>query len=378
MSRLPVKSLIQFQSVSKTWKSVIDSPDFIIKHYNCQLKHTQVQHLVVTYADRLVTYSGQVDYEQKYVPFVDDEQKVSLTLYQLVEMLLCSRIIGSYHEFLGLYSRSCRNTLNMDVVVLWNPSIRKAVAVVVPNIGNWRYETALPLGFWFCRETNDLKIVKINYANLFGMGSNPLEVEVFTFSTGTWRRSYGNLPRKSIHFVLHKEVVLDGVYNWLANERITADELRYMIISFDMTSEEFTELILPHSLKPEFMSKLGESLVVVGRDKHAISSDYDVWVMGDGVPKSFTKLFTFTPKEDHMTLMFWKCGEFIIDIPKQGDDQVQLVVYEFYPRGFVNLGIDGLENSLYVCHYMETLLLDQPGLRIYSDNRGWRAKKKDF
>ncbi|KAI3776462.1 hypothetical protein L1987_46247 [Smallanthus sonchifolius] len=42
MKRLPVKSLIQFRCVSKTWKSLIDSSDFIANY-------THMQHLLVTY-----------------------------------------------------------------------------------------------------------------------------------------------------------------------------------------------------------------------------------------------------------------------------------------------------------------------------------------
>ncbi|MFS8020210.1 putative F-box domain-containing protein [Helianthus anomalus] len=36
IKKLRVKSLIQFRSVSKAWKSLIDSSDFIT-HYNTQL-----------------------------------------------------------------------------------------------------------------------------------------------------------------------------------------------------------------------------------------------------------------------------------------------------------------------------------------------------
>ncbi|MFS8020011.1 putative F-box domain-containing protein [Helianthus anomalus] len=47
IKKLPVKSLIQFRSVSKTWKSLIDSSDFI-KHYRGHM-----QHLLVRYIDKV-------------------------------------------------------------------------------------------------------------------------------------------------------------------------------------------------------------------------------------------------------------------------------------------------------------------------------------
>ncbi|GKF78821.1 putative F-box domain-containing protein, partial [Tanacetum coccineum] len=67
MKRLPVKSLIQFRSISKPWKSLIDSSAFI---HNYQ--HNQLHHHIL-----------KRDYfEQNYVFVADDDsfphQKVSL------------------------------------------------------------------------------------------------------------------------------------------------------------------------------------------------------------------------------------------------------------------------------------------------------------
>ncbi|KAL7615285.1 hypothetical protein Lser_V15G05119 [Lactuca serriola] len=61
LKRLPIKSLIQFRSVSRTWKSLIDSSEFIAAH---SISHTQPQHLFVWYTDTQ---------EDKYVSFVDDD-----------------------------------------------------------------------------------------------------------------------------------------------------------------------------------------------------------------------------------------------------------------------------------------------------------------
>ncbi|KAI3776454.1 hypothetical protein L1987_46239 [Smallanthus sonchifolius] len=121
VKRLPVKSLIQFRSVSKAWKSLIDSSDFIA-HYS-----SQQQHLLVRYAHRVVD-------EEKYISFVDDDnsfpqQKVSLTVPLLVKMLKRCRIIGSSHGLLCLFGdyRDGRDAPMSGTgrVVLWNLSIGK-------------------------------------------------------------------------------------------------------------------------------------------------------------------------------------------------------------------------------------------------------------
>ncbi|XP_076928531.1 uncharacterized protein LOC143592517 [Bidens hawaiensis] len=321
------------------------------------------------YQDTLVRFSGRVAYnEDKYGSIVDDhtfpKQIVSLTPHRFVKKLECPRVIGTSRDLVGLYSREYNeNGGRTDVVVIWNVSIRKAVAVFVPNVTDeGPLHTAL--GFGVCRETNDPKIVKITYTDLRRIENvtcNLPEVEVFTLSTGAWRRSYGNLPSHIlIGGIIQNELVIDGVIYWNVVGKITIDGVfRGMLISFDMTSEEFGHVTLPHGLDRVYISKLGESLVVDGHDEHGpINLDCDVWMMGDGDPKSFTKLFTYRELPRNRELIFRKSGKLIIESQDQGDDdRCQLAVYEPYANHVDNLGIDGLWGTFKVCDYMETLLL---------------------
>ncbi|KAF5764815.1 putative F-box domain-containing protein [Helianthus annuus] len=248
MNMFPVKSLLRFRSVCKAWRSLVESSDFIT-HYR-----SQQQHLLVSYHDR---------YEQKNVLIVDDtfpQQKVSLSFPVSVKEMLKydPRIISSCHGLVCFYCDSARKA------VIWNISVRKSVAVFVPN--SVIYETTL--GFGVCRKTRDPKIVKIRYIGWWrSLDINstyiPSQVEVFTLSTGAWRSPFGrNLPRTSAHYYHNDEVVIDGVFYWLATDSNTM-----LIVSFDMTSEEFREITLPDDLSQTHcnrisMSYLGNSLVV--------------------------------------------------------------------------------------------------------------------
>ncbi|KAI3725470.1 hypothetical protein L1987_65258 [Smallanthus sonchifolius] len=365
MKRLPVRSLIQFRSVSKAWKSHIDSSDFIA-HYSSQQKH-----LLVRYGDSI---------EQKYVSIVDDDtfpqHKVSLTIPPSVKMLKYSRIFGSSHGLLCLKG-DYRNVRGCPIsgtgkAVIWNLSTRKTIDVIMPNMANGIYGTAL--GFGVCRETNDPKIVKIIYiaisSAMESISSVGREVEVFTLRTGAWRSPYNtNIPRKSIQFG-YSNVLIDGFLYWLAEDFMNMDRSYNLIISFDITSEEFREVSLPYTLAHAArwyrylsISMLRESLVVLEDVAVANGTFFGVWMMEDGVPKSFTKLFNVNVNTPNAFVKgFRKSGEPTIDIVE-------------------DLGINEIEPSFFVYHYLETLLLfDQPDFGIYDKGKHyvakWRAKRR--
>ncbi|XP_076896328.1 putative F-box protein At5g15670 [Bidens hawaiensis] len=291
IKRLPLKSLVQFQTVSKTWKSMIDDVDYIARR-------------------------GRA--------------------------------------------------------IIWNPSIRKAFALDVPNVAYVKtYGTVL--GFGVCHETTNPKIVKItyieNWSNMESISCIPYQVEVFTLSVGVWRLPYGNLPRKTIQFnELHEGV---GVAIDAINHRITTTvhghlliglKHKSMIVSFDMTSEKFREIYLPDILECVSVGdlelyKLNEYLVVLERMTI-------VWIMEDGVSKSFTKLY-FVDPISYFVRKFRKTGEPVIS-ENNVDGRSTLAVYEHDTKHVSNLGINEVSCVLFVCTYIESLLLfDQISSMLY-------------
>ncbi|KAJ0666818.1 putative F-box domain-containing protein [Helianthus annuus] len=359
MKRLPVRSLIQFRSVSKQWKSLIDSSHFI-SHYSSQQQHL------------LARYVKLGSLHPTYLSIVDDHtfprHRVSLTVPMPVNMPANCDIIGTSCGLLCLYSnyQKGRNgpVSGSGMVVIWNPAIRKFVAVGVCNVMFRTY-----LGFGVCRETADPKIVKITCRS--DREDAESVVEVFRLSSRAWRNPGTNLPRKSIK--LFGSPVEDGCLYWLAMDRITTDggfSFSNIIISFDMTSEEFREVNLPDDLSrlrgiKLSLSKVRESLVVVEDVGHGVEA---IWMMDDGVSKSFTKLFTVNvntpPAQVRRFRGFRKTGEPIIEVV-QHNLHGQLVVYEPESEHVDELEIDGKKFSFSVFSYVETLLLlDQPNLII--------------
>nr|XP_043630585.1 uncharacterized protein LOC122601916 [Erigeron canadensis] len=170
-------------------------------------------------------------------------------------------------------------------------------------------------------------------------------------------------PHRLLIRFLWSQAALDGVIYWHAFEMIKVDNGTFrhhnLIMSFDLNSEGFEEVCLPDNLARLYKERLSihkrmESLVVLEIIKTGTS--YGVWMMEQGVTKSFTKLFNVTTWDSHFFKVhgFLKNGEPVVS---HGYGSVTLFAYDPYSEKFKDLVIIGRCVSLSVNSYMETLLL---------------------
>ncbi|KAJ0560768.1 putative F-box domain-containing protein [Helianthus annuus] len=191
---LPVKSLIRFRSVSKQWKSLIDSTEFIT-HHTLNNK-TQPQHVLVRYitgGTRHTFVSADTCLpEDKYVSIVDDDNfpqhKFSPVVPPTVKLLGRPFMLDCSHGLVCLlgYTRD-RVNRKKKLVVVWNPLIGKSVGIEIPDRGD------IVIGFGVCPKTSDPKILKIS---CFIDSEVEATAEVFTLSSGAWRSLPMNKPFK--------------------------------------------------------------------------------------------------------------------------------------------------------------------------------------
>ncbi|GJT42687.1 reverse transcriptase domain-containing protein [Tanacetum coccineum] len=251
-----VKSLIRLRSVSKEWKSLIDSFEFI-----------------TSYGDR-------------------DTQPHSF--------LLRYKEAGDPREV---------TTPRTEMVVIWNPSIRTSVGIVLPcDLTNISGKLAR-FGFGVCPSTYDPTIVKLSFS-FEGKDTVKWQVEIFSLSSKTWKMIVSsNLPRKSVAlFRFSTQVAIDRK-------------------------------------PPRSISKT--------------SIAYDRGEEG-GVMTSFTKLFNIkTPFDSPLSevLGFSMSGEPILETEKEYGKFAKVEVYKPYSEHINDFGITGVNGSFFVCPYTETLLL---------------------
>ncbi|GJW75552.1 putative F-box domain-containing protein [Tanacetum coccineum] len=317
---------------------------------------------------RLPVKSLRDAFGYNYVSYVDNHtfphQKVSLTLPTSVLNLTKPLLVGSSQGLFCFY-----NFFQAKTAIIWNPTIRKSVDVVVPKALDGRsYSTVV--GFVVCPRTLDPMLVKISTESgslIEYLKNTTWAVEVFRLSSGVWKSLCVDLPWSIA--VKWNQVVIDKFIYWHAFERISGYDL---IISFDMISEEFNEIRLPDSILGVhvgtgielFICKLKESLVVLQCD-----CEYDfcrylaVWMMDNGDPKSFENIYTIKSNIPDALIStvraFNRNGEAVVEMTKELDeeDEYELFVYEPNSQHVNHLGISAKGSSFFVSSYTETLLL---------------------
>ncbi|XP_059660424.1 F-box protein CPR1-like [Cornus florida] len=357
-TRLPIKTLLQIRCVCKTWYALINSPIFITAHINRTIANTTTPLLLLRYHSRY----GRV--EEHYSVHCDDETfDERLTLDCAKD---CYRIVGSCNGLIclsdDLFAMSVAEFTN--VIILWNPAIQKSVRLPMPRFTDDSHGLLrFVLAFGFDSRTNDYKVVRIVHLHNSFDFVVPPEVDVYELSTGVWRSSGSAAPPYYANVGHWSHVFVNGASHWVAFECLGVygfKQNRNLILSFDMGSEVFKEMILPDSVANGRKLNLsialfGESLSVFHYDDGywSTSKSCCIWVMKEyGVEGSWTKLFTVDLGGINKVLGFRKTGEVLVE-----KSDGELVSYDPNSEEEVETGIRSCQSSLHLDTYMESLVL---------------------
>ncbi|XP_059645955.1 F-box protein CPR1-like [Cornus florida] len=261
VSILPVKPLLRFRCVSKSWCSLIDSSEFRKLHLRTSKERN----------------------EHQSHPHCDNKSRSVRSVY-------CS--------------------------VLWNPSTRNHRILPNSSFENSRKAECcnwiVIYGFGYDVVNDDYKVVKMavcpskdDYAFL-----SEVEVKVYSVKLNLWRR-VKDFP---YYIRYHQEngVFISGALHWVGNERRESSSIiSHLIVAIDLGSEEYR--LVP---TPEFSDKNFFMHVVDLGGCLCIYCDYfdghgDVWVMKEyRIKESWTKLVSFVSKQFgyFKLIAYSKCG----------------------------------------------------------------------
>ncbi|KAJ7961956.1 F-box protein [Quillaja saponaria] len=364
--RLPVKSLIRFKCIRKSWYDLIKSPYFISIHLN---------HAKLNKNPNLLLQRQHVDTIKPYF---------SLLSYETLEVLTDSLDIpfGPVRSSSGFFAYPCNGIICLywfeskprhgDALALWNPATGESKAIPIfhrpPNV----YVDSFYLGFGLDLKSNDYKVVRIstficdsdhddhfNFCNYTTM-PRKTQVEVYTLSTDSWRVINTTLPAyprchpKSL-------VYLKGVTMWKASDDdgspLGWGENDRVILSFDLSDEVFQKSPLPPKsgiAYDECVLVINDSIAFVELFGNIGYEWIDIWEMNDSdVERTWTKKLRITVHNGSRSLFLgpWGNGKFFLDT---GLDE--LLIYDADRQAFMNTGIYGTLHSLQIVTYTESLV----------------------
>ncbi|KAM7468943.1 hypothetical protein LguiA_007126 [Lonicera macranthoides] len=354
---LPPKSLLRFRSVSKSWCSLISSPNFIDIHTRNLPHVTNTRKLIrhcTTTSPREEVYSVFFDNQSSFDR--DDDVKIDFPFTSTTEY----RIVGSCN---GLICLSDENMWDdVYTTVLWNPAIRRKLTLPPPDIIVRNPGSLHVLGFGFDCKANDYKIVLLSYKNPISIHLLPPlvdvpSVEVFSVNTGAWRGISTPAPLCHIAGDLWRQRFVNGAAHWVACT-LNCGQMRNLILSFDMCDEVFREIKLPECLagkSPWFMGVvvIQDSLYVVEYD---ISLEFlnmlSIWVMKDyGVVESWTKQYKIDTEVGLVRVLgVRRNGEVLLTTRND-----ELVDYDVQTRESMDLITGGINSTFF--SYKESFAL---------------------
>ncbi|XP_056689902.1 F-box protein CPR1-like isoform X2 [Spinacia oleracea] len=274
LSRLPVKDLLRFRCVSKTWKYLIDDSHFIKLHLQHSLENTTNLAVVIR-----SSYLYSVEF-----PALDEAIIID---HPLKSYDMGTEVLGSCNGLLCL-SNGEKHGINGTVV--YNPVTRKSRQVPASKIKiPYGYEHLI-YGFGYDLVNDDCKVVRVIQYSTNRPDSYDSEVKVFSLKASSWRKVQ-DFPREYLLCYRRRwGVYVNGCLNWMAT--LKPDESK-LIVSFDLCSEVYKAVLLPKYSAGEVhltVEVLGQCLCLLIKYPTIRS---EVWVMKEyGVEESWIKLFT--------------------------------------------------------------------------------------
>jgi F-box interacting protein len=288
LSRLPVKSLMRYKCVSKSWYALVTNPSFISKHLKIShnlnrgaaiLRRVDGldQRRLSTLSNETLEVSGDVDLSQW---FQDEVSMVSM-----------------FGPCNGILCLSCTlwkkrdGHRDYDPLVLWNPATRESK--MLPPFPQQRdLNFVSRFGFGFDPKTNDYKVVRI-----MNFGDRQCKVQVYNLSTNSWR-VLDSSPNPS-YFIYKSRFssYLNGVYYWWARVHYCSYMGPRLLLSFDMSNEVFREVLPPPfervSTWTEDVAVINDSVTLILPCGIESKEWVGIWVLNEcGVERTWTKIFT--------------------------------------------------------------------------------------
>ncbi|XP_045809916.1 F-box/kelch-repeat protein At3g23880-like [Trifolium pratense] len=238
LSFLPVKSLMRLKCLNKSWKTLISDPAFIKLHLKRSARN---KHLALFSRIQQTSYNFRVAPFRLHCLLENTSGTITVPYFPINKDRVSLNVVGSCNGLfclVGYYHTPTYINYKKILFYLWNPATRtlsNKIKFYCENCFKWR------VAFGYDNSTETYKIVVFN--------PESYEVSVFNFGGNNIWKNIQSFP--VVLLPLDRVLASHGyrdVYahvndslNWL----VIREESQFVIISLDLSSETYRQLLPP-------------------------------------------------------------------------------------------------------------------------------------
>ncbi|XP_060188674.1 F-box protein At3g08750-like [Lycium barbarum] len=328
--RLPVKTLLRFRSVCKSWYNFLKSSNFIKLHLTHQISRP---------ASTFIAYKRE-NHSRLWPdlfllhlhPIACDIEQYNFTINHQLPLPFGTDDLKDYANFEFCYNGLIcllKDIYTSPVVILWNPATRRNKCVNIPSECS-RF-TYLKLGYH--QQSNDYKILKVPFETRSNDESSKM-AWVYTLSLGSWKTIPFTLLDLTVAW--GPQISLNGFVYWLANSGAVE-----CVICFDLIKDEFKLVDVPDDrgfdrelVRRRHMVLRGSLAMMVSVEDG--SRDTEIWVLVNKIsglkPYSWTKKFIIEPfSKDTIPLGIWNADKLLV-VVLQARALKQIYSYDLFTK----------------------------------------------
>ncbi|MFS7913437.1 putative F-box domain-containing protein [Helianthus anomalus] len=329
LSRLPVKSILRFRSVSKPWLSLISTPSFTKLHFTRATAAHRTALFISVYDDFTKNHSFlSAPHDGGPVTHLMTLGHAYLSCYTQAEYLN------------GLICLTCVTLHSGNIFVpafVLNPNTHKIFNV--PDPYSQLYGGYIRYLFGLNESTNEHTILMIR--NLF----NPTAVElmVFSMSSYSWRKIDVEPPVgftwDDLHFHNNRSVCVNSVVHLMYSS--------FAILAFNLRTEKFSVINLPYEhhdmlANDPRLIKISGCIGVVSHDRVVENNEMHLWILQDYENRVWVReIITFPEPLIKLDVPFHvdyvNTDEIILSPSKLSGNVINVHVYNRKSRRFKSL-----------------------------------------
>lgn len=388
--RLPVKSILKFRCVSKTWRDLIRSPAFIQGHQKRERKQRVLlvkRYLPQRFGDSFgsLTIFDDFDfllYRRLHIPtnnlpprigesetlsFHDPESPEVLVSPNLsIPILNDLNIPWHRHSDITIHG-SCNGLVCIafeKTVILCNPALREFKLLPPPRYPVGYIVLPFNYGFGFDPITGVYKVIQLSETTQelpeqdeefwYHRGMISARIDLYNSVSNSWKEIEDSKVPNVCYLHNGYELLYNGAIHWA----IMAPNNAPYILCFDVITETFRLIDFHENVstleRGMRLMELNDSLALV-RYSHRKTGQYcntEIWVMKEyGVKESWTKQFVIGPYCVICPFLFLK-NELLLVESENG----QLSTCALHENQFEGLQFYGVRRSISAVCYEESLI----------------------